>query len=91
MSLNRRAAKRDGNEAEIVDALVEIGATVQRISARGVADLLCGFRGRNYLLEVKAKKGMMTDDQVKFRDNWQGQYKAVWSIEDALREIGAIW
>lgn len=53
MSIFRRAAGRDSNEAAIVDALVAAGASVTRLSAEGVPDLLVGIAGRTYLLEVK--------------------------------------
>lgn len=49
----RRAAKRDESEPAIVAALEAVGATVQRLSAAGVPDLLVSFRGRLELLEVK--------------------------------------
>lgn len=49
----RRAAKRDESEGPIVQALEAVGATVQRLSAEGVPDLLVGWRGRMWLLEVK--------------------------------------
>ena len=53
MSLNRRAAARDSNEGEIVDALEAVGASVTRVSQEGVPDLLVGYQGRTHLLEVK--------------------------------------
>ena len=51
----RRAARADSNQAEIVDALRKVGASVQPIHTvgGGVPDLLVGFRGQNYLFEVK--------------------------------------
>lgn len=54
MSLHRRAARRDSNEAEIVAALLAAGASVTYLSGvDGLPDLLAGFQGRTYLLEVK--------------------------------------
>lgn len=49
----RRAAKRDESEPDIVRALEAVGATVQRLSADGVPDLLVGWRGQMWLLECK--------------------------------------
>lgn len=49
----RRAARRDENEPEIVQALEAVGATVQILSFPGVPDLLVGWRGQMWLLEVK--------------------------------------
>lgn len=48
-----RAAKRDESEPEIVRALEAVGAIVQRLSTEGVPDLLVGWQGRMWLLEVK--------------------------------------
>lgn len=53
MSIHRRAAGRDSNEAEIVAALRAAGATVTALSAAGVPDLLVGYAGATHLLEVK--------------------------------------
>ena len=54
----RRAAKVDGNQAEIVSALRQVGAEVQSLASvgQGVPDLLVGFRSRNFLLECKQAK-----------------------------------
>lgn len=87
MSIHRTAAKRDVNEAEIVLALQYAGATVVRLSQKGVPDLLVGFEGVNYLMEVKTRKGSPTPDQVTFFETWEGNVHLVRSIEDALRII----
>ncbi len=51
----RRNAKTDRNHADIIKALREIGCSVQSLhsTGRGCPDLLCGYHGRNILLEVK--------------------------------------
>lgn len=90
MTLNRYAAKRDKNESAIVDALRKAGATVTPISGAGVGDLLCGFRGNNYLLEIKTKRGTLTEAQKQFRERWQGQYAVCRTDIQALEAIGAI-
>ena len=51
----RRAAKVDANQQEIVDALRDIGAMVFLIGQP--FDLLVGFRGELFLLEVKNPGG----------------------------------
>ena len=64
MSLARRAARRDDNERAIVDALKAHGATVVQLSGRGVPDLLVGYAHEVWvLMEVKATRGDLTDDQ----------------------------
>lgn len=82
----RRAAKTDLNQQEIVNALRQIGCSVAVTSSlgNGFCDLCVGYRGRNLLVEVKSPGGRLTDDQVKFRDNWKGQYSVVESIAEAV-------
>ncbi|MFE3839609.1 hypothetical protein [Pseudogemmobacter sonorensis] len=90
----RRAAATDRNQAEIVAALRAIGATVQPLHAvgQGCPDLLCGFRGRNILIEVKdgekppsARK--LTPDQIEWHGGWKGQ---VIVVEDADAAIAVL-
>jgi AcrR family transcriptional regulator len=90
----RTAARRDANEAEIVDALLRAGAVVHRLSGRGLPDLLVGYRGQTYLLEVKAPKdARLTDDERSFFEGWQGSggsARIVRAAEEALAAVGAL-
>lgn len=90
MTINRYAARRDKTESTIVQALHDVGATVAPISGAGVGDLLVGFRGQNYLIECKTKRGKLTPAQVAFREAWQGQYAVCRTDIQALEAIGAI-
>jgi hypothetical protein len=81
--------KRDSNEKEIVAALLAVGASVRKPQEPGFPDLSVGFRGVNYLLEVKGPKAELTTDQVTFFEAWQGQAVVVRSVDDALKAIGA--
>ena len=82
MSIYRKAAKRDANEPEIVDALRSVGAKVWRMSGRGLPDVLVMFRGKLYAAEIKTAKGKLTKHQGEF---------PVWrSPAEALKAIGAI-
>jgi hypothetical protein len=92
----RRAAKTDANQAEIVATLRMVGATVQPLHAvgGGVPDLLVGFRGQTYLIEVKdgrkpPSERRLTPDQVKWHGEWRGQVAVAEWPEDALSTIGA--
>ena len=51
----RRAARIDENQPDIVEALRKRGAFVQSLAAigKGCPDLLVGFHGRWFVLEVK--------------------------------------
>lgn len=82
----RRAARRDANEAAIVDALTACGATIVRVSGEGVPDLLVHFQGRWIPLEVKTKTGQLTTAQLALRV--QAWFPVVTTIEEALQAIG---
>jgi Holliday junction resolvase len=87
-----RAAKIDINQREIVEALRGIGASVVITSSvgQGFPDLVCGFRGNAYLLEIKAGKGKLTPDQVRFHQAWNGHIAVVRTVNEALAAVGAI-
>jgi hypothetical protein len=95
MGLSRYGNQRDANEPEIVAALTKIGATVMRIDTP--ADLLVGYRGRTFLLEVKLPPGprggtshsKLTPDQVTFERDWAGQYDVARTVHEAFDAIGA--
>jgi len=80
----RTAAKRDAIEQNIVDALEAIGCSVQRISQKGLPDLLVGYRKRNFLIEVKSHGGKLTPLQQEFADFWRGQFMVAFSEDEAL-------
>lgn len=89
----RRAARIDANHVAIVDALRAVGASVQTLSAKGVPDLLVGWRGRNLLLEVKdcakiPSQQRLTPDQQVWHAAWRGQVTVVNSIDSALKALG---
>lgn len=99
MSIHRRDAKRDMNEAPIVEALIAAGASVTRLSDKGVPDLLVGYGGRTCLLEVKAPAGErggqkrgaagLTEEQRGWWATWLGDPPViVHTPEEALRAIG---
>ena len=101
----RYPRKRDDNEKDIVQALRDVGATVSHLDDSGVPDLLVGYQGKTYLLEVKlpTKKdgtghsnkskggeGELTESQVKWWKVWSGTPAAiVHSADEALKAIGA--
>ncbi|MEW5968993.1 MAG: hypothetical protein AB1706_03840 [Pseudomonadota bacterium] len=90
----RRAARIDANQNEIVKALRQVGASVQSLASngKGCPDLLVGFRGVNWLLEIKdgqkvksARK--LTPDQVEWHESWCGQVHVIESIDQAIKLI----
>jgi hypothetical protein len=80
----RYAARVDSNQKAIVDCLRRMGAVVWVIGLP--VDLLVGYRGKTYLVEVKAgKKKKFTSLQVEFFERWNGdKLVRIESPNDAL-------
>lgn len=89
----RRAAKVDDNQAEIVRNLRKLGASVEPALARcgsGCPDLLVGYDGRTFILEVKQPGAQLTQDERKWHEAWRGQVAIVTTWQEAAAVIGAI-
>lgn len=93
----KRAAKIDANQPEIVAALRKVGASVRSLAAvgKGCPDLLVGFRGANYLIEVKDGEKQpsaraLTKKQRTFFYTWEGHARVALDVDEALRIIGAV-
>ena len=94
MTKYRQAARIDENQNEIVKKLRDYGCSVQT----GMDDLLVGFNGRSYWIEVKDpsktkkkngdyKAGSIKDSQQKLLKEWRGHYSVCCSFEEILKEI----
>lgn len=90
----RRAAKVDANQPEIVDGLRAIGCTVRSTAAigRGFPDLVVGYRGTNFLIEVKdgskrPSARALLPEQQDFFDGWRGQVAKVESLDEAIEVV----
>jgi Holliday junction resolvase len=88
----RTRGKSDANQAAIVRAFRDIGATVQVLSAvgKGCPDILVGWRGHNILVECKNRDGRgvkLTADQVLWHAKWAGQVCVAESVEDAVKRV----
>ena len=83
-------SRTDWNQSAIVDALRAAGASVFITSGvrHGFPDLVVGFNGKTYLLEVKAPDAKLTEDELLFMRKWVGDYHVVRSPEEAIRIIG---
>lgn len=86
--------RQDANQPDIVSGLLYMGATVQVLSAvgQGCPDLMIGWKGQNYLIEIKnpeKPKGdqRLTPDQIKWHGFWRGQKAVARTIEDAIAII----
>lgn len=93
----RRAARVDVNQSSIVDDLRAAGVSVQPLHGVGMGcpDLLCGWRGCNFVFEVKdpdkpPSGRKLTDWQETWHVKWSGQVDVIHSAEDALQIMGAV-
>ena len=91
----RRAARTDGNQKAIAEALRQIGASVATCHAvgQGFPDLAVGWQGGTYLLEVKdpskpIRDQQLTPAQVEFHATWRGHVAVVKTVREALEAIG---
>jgi Holliday junction resolvase len=91
----RRAAKVDANQRDIVSALRFAGASVSSLAmvGDGCPDLLVGFEGVTWLMEVKdgsktPSRRRLGTSQVEFIAAWRGKpIRVVESPSDALLAI----
>lgn len=90
-----RAKKIDDNQKLIVKQLRKCGVSVAITSmlGNGFVDLVLGFRGRNYLIELKdgnksASRKQLTPDEKEFFDTWSGQVNKCESFKEIATIIG---
>lgn len=94
-------ARTDKNQATIVATLREIGCSVQSLhkAGEGVPDILVGFQGQNWLMEIKreiitgkvfASESVLNEKQIEWHDKWRGQVATVRTADEALELIGII-
>lgn len=71
--------RADHNQRDIIEALRKIGATVVSLTGvgRGVPDLMVGYRGSTWLLEVKQPGGKRSQRQMEWAASWRGGYVGV--------------
>ena len=87
----RRAARVDDNQPEVVAAFRKLGWTVLIISQlKKCCDIIVSKSGETIAVEIKdgskplsARK--LTAGELEFKDNWQGRYELVESIEDVIK------
>ncbi len=88
--------RSDKNQEQIIKELRQRGISVAVLSQAGdgFPDIVAGYKGVNYLLEIKdgskpPSKQKLTPKQVEFHEKWRGQIAKVNSIEQALHVIYA--
>jgi hypothetical protein len=89
--MSRTRSRVDDNQLLIVQTLRQYGASVQPLHTvgKGCPDLLVGWRGRNFLLEVKdglkiPSKRRLTPDQSAWHELWVGQVAVVTNCAEAI-------
>ena len=86
----RRAARVDDNQAEIVKLFRALGWSVLIISQlKNCCDIIVSKNGRTVAVEIKdgnkpPSHRKLSDGEVKFRDNWQGEYALIICDDDVL-------
>jgi Holliday junction resolvase len=92
-----RFAKIDANQSEIVKELRKVGAFVQSLATigKGCPDLLVGYRGNWFLMEVKdAKKAQSQRELTQDEMDWilraakSGPVHIVETVAQALGVLG---
>lgn len=88
----RYASNKDINQSAIVDAFRAVGASVYVLDKP--CDLLVGIPGYSLLVEVKQvrKRGWKSEKtpaQIKFINEWKGQYAIVYTPDEAIELVNA--
>ncbi len=86
----RRAARVDDNQPEIVKAFRDLGWYVLIISQlKNCCDIIVSKNGRTIAIEIKdgskiASKQKLSAGELKFKNEWQGEYRIINCIDDIL-------
>jgi hypothetical protein len=85
-NIMRYASRIDANQTVIVEGLRDAGRSVvcTHTQKKGFPDLVVGYKGKNWLLEVKDARGKLTPEQVSFHSKWLGQINVVETLAEAL-------
>jgi len=93
--MTRWASAVDANQSEIATMLRTVGCSVQPLHrvGQGCPDLLVGYQGNNFLMEIKdgdkppsAQK--LTDPETAWHESWRGKVHIVRNEREALDVIG---
>ena len=85
-----RAANVDKNQKSILKHFRFLGASVTHLHSvgGGVPDLLVGYNGVNYMVEVKTSKGKLNEKQVEYFNNWNGQVCVIRTNKEVEELLG---
>lgn len=90
----RRNARVDNNAKAIVDGLNALPG-VKAVAIGQPLDLLVGYCGINFVIEVKNrdgkdKRGPSWEKQLTFMQEWPGRCAVVHDLDEAVKAIGYI-
>lgn len=85
--------RTDANQKKVVELVRKLhGASITstHIIGKGFPDLVIGYKGINYLIELKdgfkpKSQKKLTPDEVEFHLKWNGQIAVCESFEDILK------
>lgn len=84
--------RSDINQPELVKQIRSIPHTTVFVTSslgNGFPDIICGYRGKNFLFEIKNPKrqlkNRLTKAQTEFMKQWKGQVAVVDSIESVVK------
>jgi hypothetical protein len=86
----RYGGPRDANQSDIVKTLEQIpGLKVFDLGAVGddFPDIIIGYKGVNYLVELKTERGRVSAGQDTFNKEWTGQTDICRSLDEILELI----
>ena len=86
----RKYGKTDIIQKQCVEAAKKLGASVVSLASigGGCPDLLVGFRGKNFLLELKSTpKASITKDQKIFHEVFEGSIKVIYSVDELIETL----
>ena len=78
--------RSDANAEEIIAAWRRVGATVEAIGRP--VDVVVGYKGVNYLAEIKTLRGKLRPRQEAFLETWRGQVAVIRTVAEGFRLIG---
>ena len=85
----RKRARKDDNQTIIVSAFRQFGASVFETHqvGGGFPDIVVGFRGKNYLIEIKdgekcESRRPLTPAEIEFHAAWRGRVEIIKSVEE---------
>lgn len=76
----------DANQKGIIKRLRSFGASVQDIHevGQGCPDIMVGFRGINFLFEVKTEGEDLNEREKEWNDEWKGTSYKIYNSDEAI-------